>query len=102
MLCVMQVFHLDCFHCSACDHKLQPGEQYALSSGKLFCQNHFDSLPLDQPATCTPLGIPLFMTCYLCVLCVSVCGLNMWLPVVFLLLGWMAFTLLLVCHGLPV
>ena len=36
---------------------MQPGEQYALSSGKLFCQNHFDSLPsLDQPAPRTPLG----------------------------------------------
>jgi insulin gene enhancer protein ISL-1 len=49
-----QVFHLECFQCSACEHQLQPGEQYAVSSGKLFCHKHFDSLPLDPPSTCTP------------------------------------------------
>lgn len=50
-----QVFHLECFQCSACEHRLQPGEQYALSSGKLFCQKHFDSLPMDLPTACNPL-----------------------------------------------
>ena len=59
----VQVFHLECFQCSACEHRLQPGEQYAVSSGKLFCHKHFDSLPFDPPSTCTPLGTCIDSVC---------------------------------------
>jgi insulin gene enhancer protein ISL-1 len=52
------VFHVDCFRCGYCDHRLVPGEEFALKDDQLFCKNdceqhHQDTKPVtscDQSA----------------------------------------------------
>ncbi len=63
-----QVYHMHCFCCSSCEKHLVPGENFGVSSGKLFCKSDYDLLqqhePLDSPTgkrvnSCLPLSSPL-------------------------------------------
>lgn len=40
------IYHIDCFRCTACSRQLRPGDEFALREGGLFCRE--DSEVLDR------------------------------------------------------
>lgn len=45
------VFHVDCFRCTYCDHRLVPGEEFALKDDQLFCKNDCEQHSRDAKIT---------------------------------------------------
>ncbi|CAF0790184.1 unnamed protein product [Didymodactylos carnosus] len=45
------IYHLECFSCISCNHRLHPGDEFGLKDDELFCRVHYYEYELYLPSS---------------------------------------------------
>ena len=48
------VYHLQCFVCAMCGHRLEKGQEFALKDNKLYCKEDFEKLSSNPKVNSRP------------------------------------------------
>lgn len=48
------VYHIQCFVCTMCGHRLEKGQEFALKDNKLYCKEDFGKLPIKGSSNSPP------------------------------------------------
>ena len=48
------VYHIQCFVCTMCGHRLEKGQEFALKDNKLYCKDDYGKLPSKGSSSSPP------------------------------------------------
>lgn len=48
------VYHIQCFVCTMCGHRLEKGQEFALKDNKLYCKDDYGKLPSKGSSNSSP------------------------------------------------
>ena len=48
------VYHIQCFVCTMCGHRLEKGQEFALKDNKLYCKDDYGKLPTKGSSNSPP------------------------------------------------
>ena len=48
------VYHIQCFVCTMCGHRLEKGQEFALKDNNLYCKEDYGKIPIKGPANSPP------------------------------------------------
>lgn len=52
-----QGYHVDCFKCSVCMIKLEPGDYYTIHNDKIYCKDDIEALYGDNDTSSSANGV---------------------------------------------